>query len=540
MKSARISVLKKLEVLVEESKLSRRDYLEIDKILSTQIGLSFERFESDVWQKHLNDGKHIFLKEHEKSHFFNPVAKTFGCLIEGDNLPALFLLENVYKLNSEKINLIYIDPPYNTGTGGFVYNNDYRIKNTDRGLCYVNNEDNFRHSKWLSMMEPRLKHAKNLLKDDGLIIVSIDDNEYCHLKLLLDQIFGINCYKGTIIWKKGAGIGCNYQKNIRKDHEYVLIYEKLEGRSCFNIFENNEVKKPKTRSIMKGGKRGEWRKNSTLWYSITDPKTKRPVWPCDKNNNKKLWAISYEKYKEELASGNIVWKADRNGRRTPHRWIIHKVPDSYLKSVIDAESVPGSGSGQGAINLTKDFLGKKDLFDYPKPINFLKHLFKHTMPKDGLILDFFAGSGTTACAISELNKEDNGERKFILITNNDGDDIKKLKKINNYCVFRDVLYERLKNNQKKYDLSCKVFMIDAKTMQKLQKNNETFATRKNSIVETGFCLLSILAMHLPLLKKEEFIKNNYCFEINGRKYGFFDSSLDINMRFAFRFKENLE
>ena len=541
--SDRKNILDKLETIVSngggghKSLLTRLDLEKIQHLFSTKIGLNFERITDDVYQKHLDSGKYVFLEKHSKcDHFSASQPKTFGSVIQGDNLPALFLLQNIYQQEQKKVNLIYIDPPYNTGSTGFIYNNDYRVKGSDKGLCQVQVDDNFRHSKWLSIMETRLLYAKKLLRDDGLIAISIDDNELYHLKLLMDQIFGSDCYKGTIIWKRSPGMVV--KKNIRRGHEYVLIYEKSFGLSKFNFSKNNCSEK--IRTLINRGSLGAPNRNSSLWYPIINPKTKKEVWPFNGRGNKKIWLISQERYRKELQENNIVWKRVKIKNEVvemPHvKREVCKHDDLF--SVIDTDGVSRSGSNSGTDDLTKDFDGNSDLFTFPKPINFIKHLIKYMAPKDGLILDFFAGSGTTACAVAQLNKEDGGNRQFVLVTNNDGDDIKRIKNNKDYCVFENVLYPRLKGNKDKYQISCKVFRIDEDRIQRSGSDNETFIQCQKAFITTAFSLLSIANPRLSHWTDQELKKEKYKITIDGVSYGFFQPDLDVNMRFKFKFKND--
>ena len=161
-RTRRKQILDKLESLLKNKKLSRDFFTDLQDLLSSKIGLSFELMEDDIYENHINAGKYVFLEEHLKyPHQFNNKVQTFGSIIESDNLLALFLLQNTHK---NKIDLIYVDPPYNTGGGGFIYNNDYRIKKSKKGLMQVKAEDSYRHSKWLSIMKIRLEYAKKMLK----------------------------------------------------------------------------------------------------------------------------------------------------------------------------------------------------------------------------------------------------------------------------------------------------------------------------------------------------------------------------------------
>ena len=521
-KTQRKKILEKLESLSETGHLEQEEFLKIKALMSSKIGLSFEMMEDDYWKNYLEEDKFVFLKKHRKCKSFSVSdAKTYGSLIEGDNLPALFLLQNIYKLEKNKVDLIYIDPPYNTTTSGFIYNNDYRVKGEKKGLCAVNDRDNFRHSKWLSIMKVRLELARNLLKRTGLIAVSIDNNELCHLKLLMDDIFGSQCCKGIIVWQKGSGIWVKRDTTIRKQHEYVLVYEKVEKEARFKVFFKSleYLWKP----VLKSGKMGVHNPKSPQWYPIFYKEKK--IWPVDSKGDKKLWIIGEKKYFEEEKKGNICFKEDRRGSWMPYRKIERK-KESYLKSI------EKFGSGNGSIELQKD-LSIPDKFDYPKPIALIKHLIKHMVPKNGLILDFFAGSGTTACAVAELNQEDGGERKFVLVTNNDGDDIKKVG--DKYCVFQDVLYPRLEGNKEKYQLSCKVFMIKG-----VRSYDETFISKREDYSATCVNLLSVLDLKKSLEYRKG-IHKNFVAEVAGNKYSFatqISSDVSaINMRFAFNLRK---
>lgn len=533
--------------------LTKLEFEKIQYLLSTKVGLGFERIRDDVWEKHLDQRKHVFLQQHPDCKDFDTAnAKTFGSLIQGDNLPALFLLQNIYQEQAEKVHFIYIDPPYNVGTSGFIYNNDYRLKGSDKKLLQVQQEDAFRHSKWLSFMEARLVYAKKLLRDDGLIAISIDDNELYHLKLLMDKIFGNDCYKGTIIWHKGPGMWITPKdgktKSIRNDHEYVLIYERMSGRSAFKTFvrsHQEQAAKEKLMPLLIGGTKGIRSANNSLYYPILDPQTGKEVWPYDRQGKEKTWAISRETFQKVNAQGNIQWKATPTNPINPRMPYRKRKPASSdcLISIISSKTVPGSNAGMGQKDLTKDLKEKDGNFSYPKPVNFVKHLIKYMMPnKDGLVLDFFAGSGTTACAVAELNKEDGGNRTFVLITNTEGDDAKQLKNDPNYSIFTRFLYPRLSNNKRKYQIACKVFTIDEKILSLDPKNNATFASCQSYFLKTGFCLLSIAKPHSPSKNwsEKQLEKNDYVVEIGDKKYGFFQSNLDVNMRFDFQFKKKTD
>ena len=532
MISERKKTLSFIEQLINQSKNlqpeNKRKILAITReLFSNRLGLNFERMkgkELDIWQQHLEKGKFVFLKEYKKfPHFFNQQAKTFGTLIRGDNLPILVALQNIY---INKVDFIYIDPPYNN-SGGYIYNDDYRIKGNKEGITVVNEQDVFRHARWLTMMEVRLKEAKKLMKDSGFIAVSIDDNEFFYLKLLMDQIFGENCYKGTIIWKKGGFMNSKKDATIPNEYEQILVYAKSK-KSKFNTFLRNNNQKKQTKSLMQGGYAGLPEDRPNLCYSVKCPHCHRKWEAEDKNGNKKRWIISKENWITKEKLNLITWNCGNGKKRCqPYRKEYVENKDS-IRAIIDKELLSQINSSNGGKDLKNDFNQNFWLFEYPKPVNLIKYLIKFMSPSDGLILDFFAGSGTTGCAVAKLNQEDNGNRKFVLINNNEGDDKKKLDANSKYCVFDDVLYPRLKNNKKKYEISCKVFELNEKEMEK-QKFRSIFALYQKQLIVTGFSLVSIKYTELQLPTTENIFKEMFI-KAKGKKYGYFLPNLDFDLQ----------
>lgn len=316
--------------------------------------------------------------------------KPVNLLLEGDNYQALKLLEKTHK---EKIDVIYIDPPYNTGNKDFVYND-----------AYVNNEDAFRHSKWLSFMDKRLKIAKKLLNQKGVIFISIDDNEQSQLKLLCDTVFGEQNFISTSIWHSNKSV-LKQSKTIRKDHEYVLVYAKNYNQVSFNRLENsmeftNPDKDPK----------GPWfSSNATL---KTD-KSHANYFGIDLPNGDlcyRRWKFSEKDFNADkidlyFKEGNVprlkIYESDYDKNTG--------VPSSIISD---------KGSSTSGINEVTNVFGA-ETFSYPKPKNLISHFINLHPNKNATVLDFFAGSGTTGHAVMELNKEDGGKRQFILATNNE-------------------------------------------------------------------------------------------------------------------------
>ena len=386
-------------------------------------------------------------------------------LIEGDNFHSLSVLNYTHK---ESIDVIYIDPPYNTGNKDFMYN--------DR---FVDAEDGYRHSKWLNFMQKRLKLAKKLLKNTGVIFISIGENELAQLKLLCNQIFGeqnfiANC---TRIAKRTSNKG-NYFKPTK---DYVLVYAKDINELTWKFGVEQPIKEKEYK--YKDAK-GKYKKNgASLYQPSLDSRPNQRYWiECPdgsliippgnvfpkelkdaafvkpESNDDKVWRWSYESYlknKDKLiftkASNNCPL-IDSNGN--PSKWNIYDkvyLEDKVGNTLLPEDVIYDYVNSQG----TKEILDLDLNFSFSKPVGLIKHLIKLCqMPNDITILDFFAGSGTTGQAIIELNSEDNGKRKFILCTNNEG----------NICT--DVTYPRLERvikgykNRMPFKASVKYFKTD--------------------------------------------------------------------------------
>ena len=338
---------------------------------------------------------------------------TENIFIEGENLDVLKVLQKSY-FNS--IKMIYIDPPYNTGND-FVYNDnfkqdlkDYQEQSGELGeegrlkLAFKKNskENGHFHSKWLNMMLPRLHLAKNLLKDDGVIFISIDDNEQAQLKLLCDEVFGEENFVGQIAWRRTdnqSNIG-----NMAKVKEYILLYAKnLENMVLGRL--------PLLESAIKeyrySDENGKFRRNILLH------KTRgRHSYPVKTTSGKILtgpWMINAEQFKALEANNLIYWTS--GGDEQPYGKIY--LSDSKGQIPNDFWGIE-YGTNQRA-SLEVETLFEKRYFDFPKPVSWIKSLLSIGADKDSLIFDFFSGSGTTAHAVMQLNAEDNGNRRFICV-----------------------------------------------------------------------------------------------------------------------------
>lgn len=327
-------------------------------------------------------------------------------LIEGDNLEALATLAYTH---AGKIDVIYIDPPYNTGNKDFTYNDSY-----------VDSEDDFRHSKWLSFMSKRLRIAKRLLSDRGFLFISIDDNEFANLRILCDEIFSSNNFIASPVRRRRKS-QANLSKNISTIHEYVLIYRKSP------VFELNKIEANIDLSDYKN--------------PDNDPRGPYKTMPCTNKGGSKYtvttptgrviseeWRFKEETYYALLNDDRLVFP--RGGAGKPRYKLF--LSDKEDKGVIANSWWAELESNQEGAAMLKEIMSGKDVFSNPKPIGLLKFILTLGSLKDSYVLDFFAGSGSTLHAVMQLNAGDGGKRTCILCTNNE----------NGIC--ENVTYERNK------------------------------------------------------------------------------------------------
>ncbi|GAK61472.1 site-specific DNA-methyltransferase (Adenine-specific) [Candidatus Vecturithrix granuli] len=352
--------------------------------------------------------------------------------IAGENLEVLCVLQKSY---FDKIKMIYIDPPYNTGSDSFVYPDDYAEHRADyerragiidehgllnkHDLWKKNSRENGQfHSVWLSMMYPRLYLARNLLREDGVMFVSIDDNESATLKLLMDEIFGEENFVEQIVWKSKFGAGAKPRDYITC-HEYILVYAKnFDAIRSISIPMTNKAKKMYSKKDEKFAERGYYGTWPLETTSMDDrPNLKFPIlWNGQELWPKKQWLWSKDRVEKALANNEIVI-TEHNGRFSVRYKQYEKDEyDNYKKST-PISVIDKIYTQDGTKELSQ--LELSSLFGFPKPAKLLKELFKiqinDTEDHSGIILDFFAGSGSTAQAVLELNQEDGGNRRFILV-----------------------------------------------------------------------------------------------------------------------------
>ncbi len=339
-------------------------------------------------------------------------------IIEGDNLEALTALSYTHV---GKIDVIYIDPPYNTGNKDFVYNDSY-----------VDSEDSYRHSKWLSFMSRRLKIAKRLLSDKGVIFISIDDNEQAQLKLLCDFIFGNDNFCGQFIWRKKSG-GGQTDMFFVTEHEYILVYRKSALFKWIDPFEflseddysfKDEKGFYNTVKLEKWGSSAHKEDRPSMYFPIKDQEG-YDYFPIAPDGKPGRWRVGLDRMDYLINNNGIEWK---NG--IPYEKVYFNKDKAKVKVFKSRSILYQIGETGDGTKMLTDILGSKDKFDNPKPLSLIKELISHNFSY--IILDFFAGSGTTLHATMQLNAEDGGHRQCILVTNNE----------NNIC--EDVTYERNK------------------------------------------------------------------------------------------------
>ena len=387
-------------------------------------------------------------------------------LIEGDNLASLQLLEKTHK---GKINVIYIDPPYNTGARDWRYNNEF-----------VDDTDSFRHSKWISWLKNRLVIARKLLCSTGIIVVTIDDYEVSTLRLLLDEIYGEENYLGTVVIRNNPS-GRSTVRGLSVNHEYALFYSSTPLSTLGRMEHSAEQKSRYDEKDNKGYFEWEnFRKNGTDSDRKDRPKQFYPIYLNTATETLRIPAIQWNDelraydILEETAENEIVlypitkgtekvWKYGLERTKSIIGEILVKKTkqgyELYRKKYLNMEgSLPRtwwdkpeySARDNGTRTLTNLF-GPKKVFDFPKAPEAVKDaLIAANLKKNGIVLDFFAGSGTTAQATLELNAKDGGSRRFILCTNNE----------NNIC--REVTYERIKRviDKEGYAASLKYYKVD--------------------------------------------------------------------------------
>ncbi len=422
--------------------------------------------------------------------------ETENLYIEGDNLEVLKLLQETYL---GKIKMIYIDPPYNTGSD-FVYNDDFKQSMNDYiedsgqydeegNRLEKNLESNGRfHTDWLNMIYPRLKLARNLLSDDGVIFISIDDNEQANLKKACDEVFGEGNFIVDLKWANKEGGGSSDSKHFRIKDEHILVFSKMIEKLVIKGLPPSNIERY-TGSDKHEEKRGKYylqklgmgsiRYSESMDYPIT-MEDGTILYPADNNSGRRaIWRWSKEKYEWGLENDYIVSKKDNNGN-----WTV------YTKQYLNADNegniitrtqnpmgiISDFSSTQGAKQLVK--LGMNKYFSYPKPINLISYLIDRIEGEEFVCLDLFSGSATTAHAVMDLNAEDGGYRKYIMVQLPEETDEKSEAYKAGYKTICDIGKERIrragqkileenkdKENIENLDIGFRVLKTDSSNMK---------------------------------------------------------------------------
>lgn len=480
--------LKLLQQIIPEAFTEDKiDWEKLRTTLGEDINFANERYvlnwagKSDAFRLMQQPTSRTLIPVRDESINFDETENIF---IEGDNLDVLKILQKSY---FGKIKMIYIDPPYNTGNDSFIYSDRFAENKTEyqkrvgdkddkgyvtnEGVYWKNSRENGQyHSNWLNMMMPRLYLARTLLKDDGVIFVSIDDNEVHNLRLLMNEIFGEENFVSQIAWRR-----TDNQPNIgltARVKEYILIFAK-------NYAELTLGRLPLSESALKEY-RYEDECGAKFRRGILLDKTRgRHYYTVTTKSGNILngpWMISEEKFKELDENKGIYWTS--GGDEQPYSKI-------YLKDSKGA--IPNDfwgieyGTNQRA-SLEVEALFNKRYFDFPKPVSLIKTLINVGIIDDNdIVLDFFAGSGTTAHAVMQLNKEDGGSRKYILVQMPEPCDEKSEAFKAGYKTIADIAKERIRRAGKKIQSE-----IEAESKKKEAELNFDNAENRPLEIDTGF------------------------------------------------------
>ena len=382
-------------------------------------------------------GKEAVVKHHKEVPFrlLEPVPElscgdsgSGNLIVQGDNLHALKALLPRY---AGKVKCIYIDPPYNTGNEGWIYNDNVNSPEIRKWLGEVvgkEGETLDRHDRWLCMMYPRLVLMKQFLREDGAIFVSIDDNEVGNLRLLMDEIFGARNFITGFIWRKVDSPNDN-KVPLTPDHEYVLAYARSKDRlqlaqMCApGIVEaygrvDEQGSRYRDRLLKKNGRNSLRRDRPTMYFPLLAPDGSE-VYPVHDNGEEARWAMGQDGVARHQAAGTLIWK--RRQRRGQTVW------EPYTREYAPADPrrpYPSIWADLPTMRQAKAFLrdvfNTADLFDTPKPVELIERILRMMNDPSALVLDSYAGSGTTAHAVLKQNAEDGGTRRFLLVEMDNG------------------------------------------------------------------------------------------------------------------------
>lgn len=537
LKQDKIETLK--EVIPEAFTEGRIDWEKLKAALGEDIEFKNERYvlnwagKSDAFRVLQAPTTATLAPDRDESVNFDDTENVF---IEGENLEVLKVLQKSY---FGKIKMIYIDPPYNTGNDNFIYPDRFsetkeeylgRIGDKDEagymtreGLFRKNSKDSGHyHSNWLSMMYPRLFLARNLLKDDGVIFVSIDDNEVHNLRLMMNEVFGEENFVDCIIWKKRYGGGAK-EKFLVSLHEYVLVYAKnlTELPEIFIPLSQKSIDRYYKLKDKNFGLRGAYRTHP-LEATKSMGERKNLVYPILTPDGTEVmpirqWLWGKERTQKALKSGELEFIKGKNGKWTVHTKQYLKNENGEIRKD-KAFSIVDDVYTQHGTNEIIDLFGNAQIFSFPKPTAFINLLINIGInDKTGIILDFFPGSCTTAHAILNLNKQDNGNRKFICVQLPEKCDEKSEAFKAGYKTIADIGKERMRRVIKKIKDSENGKLPFEKTKQdlgfkvfKLQASN--FKIWRGDSIKNSKQFEKQMRLHLDSIKKNA-VEKNILFEL---------------------------
>lgn len=478
---------------------------------------------------------------------------TNNLYIEGDNLEVLKLLQTAYY---RKVKMIYIDPPYNTGND-FVYEDDFKdpiakYKEVTQQTTKSNPETMGRyHTNWLNMMYPRLRLASNLLRDDGVIFISIDENEITNLKKLCNEVFGEENYIGSFIWRKKDG-GGQAKEHFVIEHEFIVVYQKssafvwYDKEEARDISQYNKVDERgnyKVTKLAKWGNTARREDRPSMYFPLITPDGTE-AFPIAPDGNDGRWRVGRERMNELLSDNLIHWE-QKFGKWIPYEkeYFANQVKIIKQRSILYNIANTGDGS-----NILTELFNYKDIFENPKPIELVKVFLYASTKENDIILDFFSGSGTTAHSVMQLNAEDGGDRRFICVQLPEMcDENSQGKKVGlqNIC---EIGKERIRRAGKKIaeqnssiDVGFKVFKLDSSNLikwdstptedvEELQKRlallNETIKAERNELDVVYEAMLKLgIKLDIPVKevnindKKEYLIEDNDAYTLICLDYG---------------------
>ena len=454
IKDSQLEKLKELfpEVFTEGNKV---DWEKLKLTLGENVDVGKERFgmnwpgKADCFKTIQQPSIATLVPDREESVDFDTTQNLF---IEGDNLEVLKLLQKSYL---GKIKMIYIDPPYNTGND-FIYPDNYsenlatyleytgQIDSEGKKFSTNTETDGRFHSKWMNMMYPRLFLAKNLLREDGLIFISIDDSEVDNLKKMCNEIFGEENFLANLVWEKRY-TRSNDAKLMASVIEYVLLYRKSDLLS--KLREPRNEKSDSFYSNSDNDPRGPW---TSVSYVSQRTKTQRPnlsykiknpITGISIEHPTNAWKYSQEQNLEHIKENKLYWGNDGGYQFPRLKKFLHELTDGLVPT--NLWNYKETGTVDDGTKEVDSIIGK-DVFDYPKPTSLIKRMLKLIKDDDAIILDFFAGSGTTAHAVLDLNVEDGGRRRFICVQLPEKTDENSLARRVGYNFISDLTRDRIK------------------------------------------------------------------------------------------------